>query len=94
MGMQSAEGTHVRNSPLTSIIPHQSRPGSIRARRGDIDHAPAIPLLEELGNYGLGSVEDTFDVDVEDALPFCFGDFEGWLYHSLTQHPKNRVQTI
>lgn len=29
-------------------------------------------------------MEDALDVDIEDALPFCLGDFEGWL-HQLTQ---------
>lgn len=84
MSEKGPPGTHVRNSPLTSIIPYQARPGSIRARRRDIDHAPAISLLEELGNYSLRSVEDALDVDVEDALPFCLGDFEGWLPSQLT----------
>lgn len=41
-------------------------------------------MLEELGNYSLRSVEDALDVDVEDALPFCLGDFEGWLPSQLT----------
>lgn len=67
--------THIGHCSLGRIIPDQPRTGSLRTRRGDIDHGAALALLNQPRHNRLDGQENALDVDVEHAVEFCLGDF-------------------
>ena len=69
------DAAYVGDSPLGRIIPYQPWSWSRCPRGRDVNHRSALALLDKTRHEGFRAVENTPDVDVEDALPFLLGDF-------------------
>jgi len=92
--MDGHEGgyTHIRDSALRGVVPDETGTRAMRSRRRDVDYGAALALLDHAGHEGLHAKEDALDVDVEDALPFLLGHFEGGLRIPLADAPCMHIE--
>lgn len=83
---------YICDGALGSIIPDEAGTRTAGTRRRDVDHGPALALLDEFGHDHVRCEIDALDVDVEDPLPFVLGDFDGRLFSIVSRKMFQNIQ--